>query len=253
MLEVNITAKAACDNDGSATAIVTGAVEPVSYVWSPIPASTQTINNLPAGTYRVDVQDSDGFTAFDTVTIVDGLTNFLFHANRCLMELGNDYLVERSYGRQKTCKEKFQLLKHWIEILKCLPTCTEEVQAFKDVVFEGDTSLILFGFDLFGHPNYYMNNTPNTPLQDIVDEINAIPNPVVTATLVNENTIRITYISGGASNNGKVLIVSRDMSGFILYFAGGDTTQVACPTLPCDEDFKCTLIKKIRTMCPQCN
>ncbi|MBX7182517.1 MAG: gliding motility-associated C-terminal domain-containing protein [Bacteroidia bacterium] len=55
---------------GSVTANVTGGTLPYSYSWSTVPvASTQTVNNLPAGTYTVNVTDNRGCTGTGFGTI----------------------------------------------------------------------------------------------------------------------------------------------------------------------------------------
>ena len=55
---------------GNATATVSGGVGPFTYVWSN-GKTTQTINNLPAGTYNVTVTASNGCTATDGITLTN--------------------------------------------------------------------------------------------------------------------------------------------------------------------------------------
>lgn len=70
-VSVNITANnVLCfgGNDGSATASVSSGTAPYSYSWSN-GGTTQTINNLTAGSYSVTVTDNDGCTANSSVSI----------------------------------------------------------------------------------------------------------------------------------------------------------------------------------------
>jgi gliding motility-associated-like protein len=46
-------------SDGSATIVPTGGTLPYTYLWSPIGATTDNVNNLTAGTYYVEVSDSN--------------------------------------------------------------------------------------------------------------------------------------------------------------------------------------------------
>jgi hypothetical protein len=55
---------------GSATVVVTNAQGPVTYSWSPGGATTQTVNNLSAGTYMVTVVNS-GCIVVDTAVVVE--------------------------------------------------------------------------------------------------------------------------------------------------------------------------------------
>lgn len=55
-------------NNGSATANPAGGTAPYSYAWS-TGASTQTVNNLAAGTYTVTVTDGNGCTQTGSVTL----------------------------------------------------------------------------------------------------------------------------------------------------------------------------------------
>ncbi len=56
--------------DGDATVNVSGGTSPYSYSWSN-GGTTQTINNLCAGTYTVTVTDANGCTVQDTVELID--------------------------------------------------------------------------------------------------------------------------------------------------------------------------------------
>lgn len=55
-------------NNGSATVTINGGISPYTYSWSN-GATTQTINNLPSGTYTVTVTDSKNCSANADVTI----------------------------------------------------------------------------------------------------------------------------------------------------------------------------------------
>lgn len=55
--------------DGSATANCVNCIPPVQYIWSPGGQTTSTINNLVAGTYVVEYEDSIGCTARDTIRL----------------------------------------------------------------------------------------------------------------------------------------------------------------------------------------
>ncbi|MCA0154527.1 SprB repeat-containing protein, partial [Winogradskyella vincentii] len=57
--------------DGTATATATGGVEPYTYAWSN-GETTETITDLSAGTYTVDVTDANGCTDQTTVTVNPG-------------------------------------------------------------------------------------------------------------------------------------------------------------------------------------
>lgn len=57
-------------NNGSASAVVSGGTSPYSYLWS-TGATTATINNLGAGTYTLNVTDSNGCNASGSVVIQD--------------------------------------------------------------------------------------------------------------------------------------------------------------------------------------
>jgi gliding motility-associated-like protein len=61
-------------NNGSATAVVTGAPGPYSYQWSPSGGSGQTAQFLTAGTYTVTVTSAMGCSATSSVTITQPLT-----------------------------------------------------------------------------------------------------------------------------------------------------------------------------------
>jgi gliding motility-associated-like protein len=63
----NVSCFAACN--GSVTAAPTGGTSPYTYNWMPGSVTTQTINNLCAGSYTVTVTDANGCTANQVVTI----------------------------------------------------------------------------------------------------------------------------------------------------------------------------------------
>ncbi|MFK8103422.1 MAG: LamG-like jellyroll fold domain-containing protein [Saprospiraceae bacterium] len=63
------------ETNGTASVVVTGANAPFSYLWSTA-ATTQNINNLSIGVYRITVTDSNGCTYIDStrVTAIPDLT-----------------------------------------------------------------------------------------------------------------------------------------------------------------------------------
>ncbi|SFJ63362.1 SprB repeat-containing protein, partial [Olleya namhaensis] len=63
--------------DGTATAVVTGGVEPYSYSWSPGGETTDAISGLSAGDYTITVTDANGCTDSTTVTVNPGTCNNL--------------------------------------------------------------------------------------------------------------------------------------------------------------------------------
>jgi hypothetical protein len=62
-----------CNGQASGTATVTpsGGTAPYSYVWSPLPGNTQTVNNLTSGTYTVTVTDANGCTISQIATVTE--------------------------------------------------------------------------------------------------------------------------------------------------------------------------------------
>src|SRR5690348_9817846 len=117
---LDVTTTASCANDGTATVVATGGAEPYTYSWSPVPSTLPTIVGLSEGNYLVTVTDNDGNVQTAIATIISGMQNFLINANICLAEMGNRWVTDRSYGREQTNQEEVELLKHWIDILKCL-------------------------------------------------------------------------------------------------------------------------------------
>jgi gliding motility-associated-like protein len=73
-LNVTTTASGGCGaNTGSVSASATGGTAPYSYTWQPGGYTTQTVNNLPAGSYTVSVTDASGCGAgSDTITVTVG-------------------------------------------------------------------------------------------------------------------------------------------------------------------------------------
>ncbi|MBU0487684.1 MAG: gliding motility-associated C-terminal domain-containing protein [Bacteroidetes bacterium] len=74
-INVNITSVSneTCGNsNGSATAMVSGGLQPISYNWSSVPPqNTSNLHGVPAGTYYVTVTDASMCTEVDSVTIVN--------------------------------------------------------------------------------------------------------------------------------------------------------------------------------------
>jgi len=68
--DISITSPVSCygDNDGSLTAMVDDGQLPYSFDWN-TPDTTQTITDLPAGIYAVEVTDDWGCTGTDTITL----------------------------------------------------------------------------------------------------------------------------------------------------------------------------------------
>jgi gliding motility-associated-like protein len=59
-------------NNGSASAIASGGTAPYSYSWNTA-QTTAFINNLPSGTYAVNVTDNNGCTAIDSMALTEPL------------------------------------------------------------------------------------------------------------------------------------------------------------------------------------
>jgi len=62
-----------CNGDATGTATVTpsGGTAPYSYVWPNLPGNTQTVNNLPSGTYTVTVTDANGCITTQNFTVTE--------------------------------------------------------------------------------------------------------------------------------------------------------------------------------------
>ncbi|HFA51197.1 MAG TPA: T9SS type A sorting domain-containing protein [Bacteroidetes bacterium] len=70
-MSVNVTGtNPTTGSTGSATANATGGTPPYSFVWN-IGATSQTIANLPAGTYSVTVADANGCTQTGSITLTE--------------------------------------------------------------------------------------------------------------------------------------------------------------------------------------
>jgi len=74
----NMTAAATVNNvqcngqaTGTATVTPSGGTAPYSYAWSNLPGNTQTVNNLPAGTYTVTVTDANGCITTQNFTVTE--------------------------------------------------------------------------------------------------------------------------------------------------------------------------------------
>jgi hypothetical protein len=59
------------ESDGSATVVAGGGTSIISYSWSPSGGSGPTANNLSAGNYTVTVEDDNGCTEQETITITE--------------------------------------------------------------------------------------------------------------------------------------------------------------------------------------
>lgn len=64
----NVFDESCSQNDGMAMVSITGGVEPYSILWN-TNATTDTLNNLAAGTYSVTVTDANSCTASDTIVV----------------------------------------------------------------------------------------------------------------------------------------------------------------------------------------
>ena len=64
-------------NDGTATSVATGGVEPYTYSWSPGGETTNAITGLSAGDYTVTVTDANGCTDSASVAVNPGTCNNL--------------------------------------------------------------------------------------------------------------------------------------------------------------------------------
>ena len=62
-----------CNGEATGTATVTpsGGTAPYSYVWPNLPGNTQTVNNLPSGTYTVTVTDANGCITTQNFTVTE--------------------------------------------------------------------------------------------------------------------------------------------------------------------------------------
>jgi len=72
-VSVTVNSHASCNggNDGSATATVSGGQSPYSYSWSPNGGTTNSVNNLDAGTHTVTVTDSNGCISSASLIITE--------------------------------------------------------------------------------------------------------------------------------------------------------------------------------------
>ena len=63
-------------SQGSVTATPTSGTAPYTYNWPSLGAATQTVNNIPSGTYAVDMTDANGCVSSASVTIGDIPANY---------------------------------------------------------------------------------------------------------------------------------------------------------------------------------
>lgn len=70
--DISISTTGGCSSNGTATATASGGTAPYSYQWSNN-QSTQTISNLPTGTYTVTVTDGSGCAHSETATVAGGV------------------------------------------------------------------------------------------------------------------------------------------------------------------------------------
>ena len=85
------------DSTGSVTINVTGGTPPYQYIWQPNNETSQSITNLPSGTYYLTVTDNIGCETYDSIAIVDinpavGITTQQTNNVSCFG--GNDGLID---------------------------------------------------------------------------------------------------------------------------------------------------------------
>ena len=89
------------NNDGTATAIVTGGVPPYSYYWSPVGKTTSAVTGLAPGTYQVSVFQNNGLSCVINIpktatVIVKDSSGFIFNTiitNECTGNANGNALV----------------------------------------------------------------------------------------------------------------------------------------------------------------
>jgi hypothetical protein len=84
-------------SNATASATASGGTGGNSYVWSPNGAITNTISNIGAGTFSVQVTDANGCTANDTVTIASAPTP-LVEAGANINQCGNQQVTLSASG-----------------------------------------------------------------------------------------------------------------------------------------------------------
>ncbi len=89
-VNVSVTNDVCSQSIGSVTANPTAGTPPFTYTWSPNIGNTQTINNLPAGTYTVTVQDASGCPATGTGVVGDTPAQYSSSSTQVSCPGGND-------------------------------------------------------------------------------------------------------------------------------------------------------------------
>jgi gliding motility-associated-like protein len=89
-VNVTVTNDICSQSIGSVTANPTAGTPPFTYTWTPNIGNTQTINNLPAGTYSVSVQDASGCPATGSGIIGDTPAQYTATMTQVSCPGGND-------------------------------------------------------------------------------------------------------------------------------------------------------------------
>lgn len=87
-------------SNGSATAIVTGGTPSYNYLWTPGNFTTQSINNLAAGTYFLTVTDSSGCTETSSVIVTqpNPISLIITSTNESCNHLNDGTAIANTYG-----------------------------------------------------------------------------------------------------------------------------------------------------------
>jgi hypothetical protein len=72
---ISSTPTSCSSNDGTASVIINGGVQPYSYIWSPGGQTTSTISGLPPGNYIVNSTDVNGCSINTSVNVIASNTN----------------------------------------------------------------------------------------------------------------------------------------------------------------------------------
>jgi len=89
-VNVSVTNDVCSQSIGAVTANPTAGTPPFTYTWTPNIGNTQTVNNLPAGTYTVSVQDASGCPATGTGVVGDTPAQYSGTTTQVSCPGGND-------------------------------------------------------------------------------------------------------------------------------------------------------------------